>query len=222
MNPPKKFVLVGEPAFSWGRIVALTAVFGICLASSLTIIPDSISGKIYRYSLDTWIITIFCAGFFIFLIVGGLVWHRRQQWPEFIIYFYEDRWTRALFKELPRVEDWYGDLPPSLICSVSKYKKKYSKKKKNWYIRLSYNVYYKKDVYGIDAYGWVKEPKDIKEWDKFVETLRRFAEENRKKKKMKIPPRILWFGLYSWRKLDYAQKLWEEREKQLGEKYGKM
>ena len=217
MKPVKTFHLLCEPMFSFGRFVAIVGIFAIPFYFFLTDYGDIVSGKFYHYSLQLRILDIFAYGLFISFIIAGLIGHKVQKWYEYKIEWYPDNWTRAYMKAPGDTWEWLGDIPPDRIVKVARYYKRYSKRKKNWYIWIRYAFMYKKDAYVLNAYGWIDRPEEIKDYDRFVATLRKIAEENRKSLNVKIPPRILWFGLATWRNRDYANELYEQREKLIKE-----
>ncbi len=213
MKPVKTFHLLCEPMFSFGRFVAIVGGVGILIGFFFADYPSILNGEIYHYDPQTRGIEIFGYVFFIFLIIAGLISHKVQKWYEYKIEWYPDNWTRAYMKAPGDTWEWLGDIPPDRIVKVARYYKRYSKRKKNWYIWIRYAFMYKKDAYVLNAYGWIDRPEEIKDYDRFVATLRKIAEENRKSLNVKIPPRILWFGLATWRNRDYANELYEQREK---------
>ena len=110
-------------------------------------------------------------------------------------------------------EKVYCDIPPNLLVRIKKYKKKYSRHKKNWYIRFIYDFMYENKVYSNILYGWLKEPKDIKEFEKYVKYIKDQAEKNTKGKPVKITFSMSGYSVTQWDELDYAKKLKEERDK---------
>ena len=214
MKPKMRIVLVAEDKLSIGRWLIIIAIFGLLLGSSLTIIPDTLNGKIYHYDQQTWGFTFFGIGFFIFMMILGAIAHRRAKWPEFVEELYPDGWIRPKMRYAKNnYEEVYCDIPPNLLVRIKKYKKKYSKRKKMWYIRFVYDFMYENKVYSNILYGWLKEPQDIREFEKYVNYVKEQAKKNTKVKQVKITISMSGYGVYSWSELDYAKKLKEERDK---------
>ena len=214
MKPKMRIVLVAEDKLSIGRWLIIIAIFGLLLGSSLTLIPDALNGKIYHYDQQTWGFTFFGIGFFIFMMILGAIAHRRTKWPKFVTEVYPDGWIRELLISAdgtPRRVS--NDILPDLIVATKydRYKKKYSKKKKMWYIRWFYSLYHERKIYLIIHYGWLKEP-ILREFENFVNELNKLGEKNSKGKNLKVS----FFDVVDvleWNKLDYSKKLKEEREK---------
>lgn len=219
MKPVKIFHLICEPVISFGRFVAIVGIIAIIFDFFAFTYPDIVSGEINRYDLQATFFMYFSYGLFLFFIVAGFIGHRMQKWYEYKIELYPDNWMRTILIHPEGFEE-PAYIPPDLLCSVSKYKKRYSRRRKNWYIRLSYEFYHDGKLYGVDFYGWVVAPKDIKEFDDFANLLRELAKENRKRIKGKIPPKILAYGVRTWLNSEYGQKVFEEREKLAGGERG--
>ena len=196
---------------SFGRIAAIVGISFIILVFFVITYPDIKNGEIFKYDLLTAFLVYFAYGLFLFFIVAGLIGHRMQKWYEYKIELYPDNWMRTILIHPEGFEE-PAYIPPDLVCSVSKYKRRYSRRRKNWYIRLSYEFYHDGKLYGVDFYGWVVAPKDIKEFDDFANLLRELAKENRKRIKGKIPPKILAYGVRTWLNSEYGQKVFDERE----------
>ncbi len=216
MKPIKTFHLICEPMLSFGRIVAILGVVGILIGFFFADYPSILNGKIYKYDLQTRAIEIFGYAFFIFLIIVGLIGHRVQKWDEYKIELYPDNWMRHILIH-PDGDEEFAYVLPDLVSGVSKYKKRYSRRKKNWYIWLDFEFYYDGKLYAANFDGWVVEPKDVRKFDDFANLLRKLAQENRKKIKGKIPPRILAYGMRTWANSEYGQKVFEERERLMKE-----
>ena len=59
MKPVKTFHLLCEERFSFGRLVALAGVIGLCIGFLLADLPSIENGTIYHYDLQTRVIEIF-------------------------------------------------------------------------------------------------------------------------------------------------------------------
>ncbi len=213
MKPVKTFHLVCEPILSFGRFAAIVGILAILFDFFAFTYPDIVSGEINRYDTQAMFFMYFSYGLFLFFIVAGLIGHRVQEWDEYKIEWYPDNWTRAYIKHPGDTWEWLGDIPPDKIVKVARYYRRYSRRKKNWYVWIQYAFMHGKDAYVLNAYGWIDRPEEIEDYDRFINTLRKIAEENRKRLKVRVPPRILWFGLATWRNRDYANELYEQREK---------
>ena len=213
MKPEMKIVLVAEDRLSTGRWFVIIAIFGLLLGSSLTLIPDYLNGKIYTYDSQTWAFTFFGIGFFITMIILGLVAHHVAKWPEFVTEVFADGWMREFLRSPDgRPTQINNDIPPDLIVKVSKYRKKYSKRRKNWYVWLTYSLYYDGKIYDIIHYGWLNEPKKIEKLEEFVHQLEKLAEKNSGGKEIKVS----FFDvtdILEWNTLEYSKELKEQRDK---------
>ena len=216
MKPVKTFHILCEPIISFGRFVAIVGGVGLLIGFFFADYPSILNGEIYHYDPQTRGIEIFGYAFFIFLIIVGLIGHKVQKWDEYKIELYPDNWMRNILIH-PDGDEEFAYVPPDVVCSVSKYKKRYSRRRKNWYIWLNFEFYHEGKLYGANFDGWIIEPKNVKEFDEFANLLRRLAQENRKKIKGKIPPKILACGVATWLNSEYGQKVFDEREKLIKE-----
>ncbi len=214
MKPKMKIVLVAEDRLSLGRWLTIIAIFGLLLGLSLTLIPDALSGEIYHYDTGTWEFTFFGIGALIIMMITGLVVHHVAKWPEFVEELYPDGWIRPKFIYANKpVEVVDCDIPPNLLVRIKKYKKRYSKRRKSWYIVFAYDFVYEDKAYTRRIYGWLKEPEDIKYFEKYVDFVKEQARKNTGGNPVKITFSMSGYGIYSWSELDYAKKLKEERDK---------
>lgn len=212
MKPKMRIVLVAEDKLSIGRWLIIIAIFGLLLGSSLTLIPDTLNGKIYQYDQQTWGFTFFGIGFFIFMMILGAIVHRRAKWPEFVTELYPDGWIKYRVMR-GNYASFESGVPSDLIVRIGKYKKKYSKRRGMWYIRFNFDIFYNNKAYTAVSYGWLKEPDDIREFEKYVNYVKEQAEKNTKGKQVKITFSNSGWSLDRWNEIDYAKKLQEEKEK---------
>jgi len=214
MKPKMKIVLVAEDRFSSGRIMETGGILIILLIFFLFDFRHILLGDISKYNTADWGTSIFgyVTGFF-FIILGAVA-HRLAKWPEFVEELYPDGWIRPkMIYAKNNYEKVYCDIPPDLLVRIKKYRKKYSRRKKNWYIRFVYDFMYENKVYSNILYGWLKEPKDIREFEKYVEYINKQIEKNTKGKTIKITFAMSGYSVTQWDELDYANKLKEERDK---------
>ncbi len=212
MKPKMRIVLIAEDRLSIGRWLIIIAIFGLLLGSSLTLIPDALNGKIYHYDQQTWEFTFFGIGFFIFMMILGAVAHRLSKWPEFVEELYPDGWIRYRVIR-GNYTSFESCVPSDLIIRISKYKKKYSKRRGMWYIRFNFDIFYENKAYTAVSYGWLKEPKDLREFEKYVNYIKEQAKKNTEGKQVKITFSNSGYSLDSWNEIDYAKKFREEKEK---------
>lgn len=216
MKPKMKIVLVAEDRYSAGRIMSIIGV-GLLLFYLYMDLSKVLSDNLKAYeeynSADwsVFFITYFVAILFILL---GIVIHRKKKWPEFVEELYPDGWIRPKFIYANKpVEVVDCDIPPNLLVRIKKYKKRYSKRRKSWYIVFAYDFVYEDKAYTRRIYGWLKEPEDIKYFEKYVDFVKEQARKNTGGNPVKITFSMSGYGIYSWSELDYAKKLKEERDK---------
>ena len=218
MKPKMKVVLIAEDRFSTGRVMFAVGLVLLLVGVFFFDLPALLSGTYKTYSTGDWIATIFGYGVCIFFIVGGIVAQRVAKWPEFVEELYPDGWIRTkLIFTRNGYERVHCDIPPNLLARIKKYKKKYSRFKKNWYIVFAYDFIYGDKAYTRKIYGWLKEPKDIKEFEKYVEFIRKQVEKNTAGKPVKVTFSMSGYGILQWDELEYAQKLKEMRDKLIDE-----
>ena len=214
MKPKMKIVLVAEDRFSPGRI---TMAGGICIIL-MTFLFFNLGPILSGSAQEDWSENggLYIIGYtlaVVFIILGAVA-HRLAKWPEFVEELYPDGWIRPkMIYAKNNYEKVYCDIPPDLLVRIKKYRKKYSRRKKNWYIRFVYDFMYENKVYSNILYGWLKEPKDIREFEKYVEYINKQIEKNTKGKTIKITFAMSGYSVTQWDELDYANKLKEERDK---------
>jgi len=218
MKPKMRIVLVAEDRFSPGRI---TMAGGICIIL-MTFLFFNLGPILSGSAQEDWSENggLYIIGYtlaVVFIILGAVA-HRLAKWPEFVTEVYSDGWIREMLASsdgTPMSID--NDIPPDLIVvtKYDKYKKKYSKRRKMWYIRWVYNLYYNGKIYSVIHYGWLKEP-NLEKFEEFVKYLKDLGERNAKGKDLDVG----FFNVYDitvWDKLDYSKKLKEERDKLISE-----
>jgi len=211
----KEYVTYGALRFTGGMAISGISVIGILFFLYL-LYGDIVSGDIYRWNITDHIINI--AGFVIFgfLIWAGRYMDKKQKWPTFTLEIDDDYWIHIRENYDGNVVE-HNDIPPDKIIGVI-YKKKFYKRKNNWYVYIDFGFMHKGKVYGPFFYGWIVEPKEIREFDKLAEFLKKRADENVKRENIKVPPRAVWYGITSWDQLDDAKKLTEEHLQKLVDK----
>ena len=214
MKPEMKIVLVAEDRCSIGRIMAIGGIVLILITFFIFNLPDILIGDVTEDWNTNGGLYIFGYTLSIILIVLGLVAHHLAKWPEFVEELYSDGWIRAkMIYAGNNRERVFCDIPPDLLVRVNKYKKKYSRRKKMWYLRFVYDFMYDNKVYSNILYGWLKEPDDIKEFEKYVEHIKKQIEKNTEGKPVNITFSMSGYSITQWDDLDHAHKLKEERDK---------
>ena len=216
MKPKMRIVLVAEDRYSAGRWMTVIGI-GLLILFLYMDLSRLLTGdlKVYhKYTTTDWAVFYISYIVAILFILFGIIAHRLAKWPEFVTEVYSDGWIREMLASsdgTPMSID--NDIPPDLIVvtKYDKYKKKYSKRRKMWYIRWVYNLYYNGKIYSVIHYGWLKEP-NLEKFEEFVKYLKDLGERNAKGKDLDVG----FFNVYDitvWDKLDYSKKLKEERDK---------
>ncbi len=213
MKPEMKIVLVAEDIYSAGRIMAVGGIVLILITFFVFNLPDILIGDVAEDWNTNGGLYIFGYTLSIILIILGLVAHHVAKWPEFVTEVFADGWMREFLRSPDgRPTRINSDIPPDLIVKVSKYRKKYSKRRKNWYVWLTYSLYYDGKIYDIIHYGWLNEPKKIEKLEEFVHQLEKLAEKNSGGKEIKVS----FFDvtdILEWNTLEYSKELKEQRDK---------
>ena len=220
MKSKMRIVLVAEDRYSPGRIMTAGGIILLIIQVLFFDLRHYLKGDIQNfYSTSTdWGISIIIYSVSVIMIILGIIAHRVAKWPEFVEELYPDGWIRPkLIYPKSGYEEVYCDIPPNLLLRIKKYKKKYSKRRKMWYIRFVYDFMYENKVYSNILYGWLKEPKDIKEFEKYVDYIKSRIKENTKGKPLKITLSMSGYDVTQWSELEYAKKIKEERDKLIGE-----
>ena len=216
MKPKMRIVLVAEDRYSAGRWITVIGI-GLLILFLYMYLSRLLTGnlKVYqKYTTTDWVVFYMSYIVAILFIVLGIVAHRLAKWPEFVTELYPDGWIREILANsdgTPRSVS--NDIPQDLIVATKydKYKKKYSKRRKMWYIRWVYSLYYDGKIYVVIHYGWLREP-DLEKFEEIVKYLINLGERNAKGKDLDVGFSNL-YDITVWNKLDYSKKLKEERDK---------
>jgi len=212
MKPEIKIVLLAEDRYSIGRIMAIGGISLILITFFVFNLPDILIGDVTQDWNTNGGLYILGYGLSILLIVSGLVAHHMAKWPEFVEEVYPDGWIRYRVRYGNNVSFESG-VPSNLIVRISKYKKRYSRRREMWYIRLNFDILYGNRAYTAVSYGWLKEPEDIKEFERYVNYIKEQIKGNTKGRPIKMTFSTSGYSLDSWNELEYAKKLKEQWKK---------
>ncbi len=214
MEPKMKIVLIAEDRYSAGRWITVIGI-GLLILFLYMDLSRLLTGnlKVYqKYTTTDWVVFYMSYIVAIVFIVLGIVAHRLSKWPEFVEELYPDGWIRYRVIR-GNYTSFESCVPSDLIIRISKYKKKYSKRRGMWYIRFNFDIFYENKAYTAVSYGWLKEPKDLREFEKYVNYIKEQAKKNTEGKQVKITFSNSGYSLDSWNEIDYAKKFREEKEK---------
>ncbi len=208
MKVKERYVVYGALRFTWGMAMMLIILSGIVgliyliYAGILTITPDDIS----------WII-----GFFVIMglfSLFALYTDKTQKWHHYILEIYDDGWIHYMWKYMDTGDvDLEIYIKEDMLVGIGSYKKKYYPRKGKWYIMFDIGFTDGEKVYGPFFYGWLEEPKDIKQIDRLVEWIREKGAENVKRLGIKVPKAFAWYDVTTWAESEQAKKMNEEWEK---------
>ncbi len=210
MELEKRYVTYGALRLTGGMAVSGLGVIAFIWAV-WTLVSDLLTGEFNKFNITDYLVIILT-----FVVFGSIIWagrymDKKQRWPIFTVELDEEGWIKYIEKEGDNVTMHYS-IPPNNIVAV-KYKKKYYPKKNKWYVNYVVGFTTRKDkrkIYGFFFYGWILEPKDIKEFDKLAQHLKNLAENNVKAYDIKVPSTTVWYPIDDWDKLEYVKRVNEE------------
>ena len=220
MELEKRYVTYGALRLTGGMAVSGIGVIAFIWAV-WTLVNDLLTGEFNKFNITDYLVIILTFVVFGFFIWLGRYMKKKKKWPYYIIERYNNEW---LFYQISYDSGsilnkcW---IKPDDIIGVVSYKKKYYNKKGEWYIEMQFGITDGEKYYGLFFSGWLRDPKDINELDKFIEKLRELGERNRKKINKKIPSSVTWYGVGTYQNSEYAKNVEKEAYQLLIESYEK-
>jgi len=214
MKMVKRYVVNAKLRLTTGMVVSgIGAILlGVLIYLLLT---EYQSGYLFHWTSTDYVINISGFAISIFFIWLGRYGDKKQEWPECIIEIYDNGLMHYIMRYKSGSEIYNSWILMDRIVARY-YKKKYYKRKKNWYIDSQFGFTDGNKIYGIFFYGWVKEPRNISEFDRLIEEIDKLIEENKKRLNLKkVPHTVTWYGVSSWEETEEAQKIKEEMRKKL-------